>query len=635
MASIKILVIGSGGREAALILAISKSKIRHRLYCIGGHLNPLISDITGPDNHLIAPLSDVFFCVDMIKKISPTLCIVGPEIPLAKGLIDAVKAIGKKEPNSIMCVGFPQTLALIESDKSWCRKFLELHGMKQYCPDFEIFRPRELEKVQTVLQEFQVKYGGFVVKPSGLSSGKGVKVSGDHFTTLDEGFEYACELLNGGQSIVVEEKLIGDEFSLMSLTNGTNTFDFPVVQDFKRAFDGDTGPNTGGMGCICSANTYQKFQSVLPEASRLNADIAKHLSKMSPFDAGVLFGGFMKTKNGLKVLEYNCRFGDPEIIAALASLDPSVDVLHIFLQVATGHCPGNSISENLRHCRPSRVVYVVPEEYPENSHPRTLQLQSLSAHAASRYLTVIPAGISSSSSRTLAIVDNSSDSNAINDFLEKMQLKQSGFRWRTDIKERLLPAPTPPQMIKTTAYEAAGVNIDAKMAVIESIQTAVRSTHTTNVIDIPNGFGGLCRVPGTDVILVNSTDSVGSKTELITQLIKLSHSSEKKALIKGLGHDIVNHCVNDILVMGCTKPLTFLDYIASHTLNAKMLKLIVEGMSEACQKVGCAIVGGETAEIKDTYKPGAIDIAGFITGTMNIDELLSPRNRFLFLCFKH
>jgi phosphoribosylformylglycinamidine cyclo-ligase len=214
----------------------------------------------------------------------------------------------------------------------------------------------------------------------------------------------------------------------------------------------------------------------------------------------------------------------------------------------------------------------------------------------------------------------------------------SGLRWRTDLPyPPVAPvqyvvatvAPAPPAVpVVQTAYQAAGVDIGTKMTAIESIQSLVRSTHTPHVIDIPNGFGGLCRVPGSNTIMVSSTDSVGSKTELIHQLA-LAAPRGKEHLIQGLGHDIVNHCVNDILVMGCVTPLTFLDYFASHTLDPEELRYVLTGMAEACRNVGCAIVGGETAEIKDTYKPGAVDIAGFITGVMTKDQLLSPRTTLL------
>lgn len=146
-------------------------------------------------------------------------------------------------------------------------------------------------------------YLGFVIKPAGLAGGKGVKVFGDHLQTVEEGLDYALELLRSGETVVIEEKLIGQEFSLMSLTDGFWTRDFPPVRDFKRAYDGDKGSNTGGMGCICDNSLIP--QSILDQASRVNACVGRALAKgtSNPF-CGVLFGGFMATQNGLKLLEY-------------------------------------------------------------------------------------------------------------------------------------------------------------------------------------------------------------------------------------------------------------------------------------------------------------------------------------------
>ena len=139
------------------------------------------------------------------------------------------------------------------------------------------------------------------MKPAGLAGGKGVKVSGDHLQTVEDGLNYALELLRSNTSVVIEEKLVGQEFSLMSVADGYWTRDFPPVRDFKRAYDGDHGPNTGGMGSVCDLGLVP--QNVLDQASRVNACVGRALANGTKF-TGVLFGGFMMTQNGLKLLEY-------------------------------------------------------------------------------------------------------------------------------------------------------------------------------------------------------------------------------------------------------------------------------------------------------------------------------------------
>lgn len=323
----------------------------------------------------------------------------------------------------------------------------------------------------------------------------------------------------------------------------------------------------------------------------------------------------MMTHNGLKLLEYNCRFGDPEIIAALSAVDSSIDWLQLFLQTCSGQIPS---TPKLEVAVPTTVVYIVPATYPDqldSSMSNDFPMSKLLALSAACEALIIPAGVNAyhkfNNSRSAAVVTRGPNrNNQMNRFLSLATTDlEPRFRWRSDIAAA------------TGVYASAGVNIDGKMTAIASIQSSVRSTHHKHVVDIPNGFGGLCRIPGTDQIIVSSTDSVGSKTEFIRQLVQRVPNYDekfKRQLVKGLGgettsenqsfqltlslgHDIVNHCVNDILVMGCMKPLTFLDYFASHTLDAQTLQLVVEGMAEACKEVGCAIVGGETAEIKDTY----------------------------------
>jgi phosphoribosylaminoimidazole synthetase len=147
------------------------------------------------------------------------------------------------------------------------------------------------------------------------------------------------------------------------------------------------------------------------------------------------------------------------------------------------------------------------------------------------------------------------------------------------------------------------------------------------VVNVKNGFGGLCRVPGAPKeILVTSTDSVGSKTEFIRGLCLLPGTSTEKCkqLISGLGRDIVNHCVNDMMMMGCMTPLTFLDYYATHSLNQFHFQSVIDGLCSACSDVGCSLIGGETAEISLLYRENAVDLAGFITGVMSDEEMLTP-----------
>ncbi|MHB8625311.1 MAG: phosphoribosylformylglycinamidine cyclo-ligase [Aggregatilineales bacterium] len=161
-----------------------------------------------------------------------------------------------------------------------------------------------------------------------------------------------------------------------------------------------------------------------------------------------------------------------------------------------------------------------------------------------------------------------------------------------------------------SVYQQAGVDIAAKMAIIAQIKAAAASTYTTPVLSGVGGFGGLYQT-APDSILVASTDGIGTKTMLAAQYGRY----------RGLGHDIVNHCINDILCQGA-HPLFFLDYIAANRLDSQAIAEIVEGMAEACKAAGCALLGGETAEMPGVYQPGQFDVAGTIVGMVNPAERL-------------
>jgi phosphoribosylamine---glycine ligase len=202
------------------------------------------------------------------------------------------------------------------------------------------------------------------VKPDGLTAGKGVKVSGAHLQSAREAAEYADEVLRAGHAaVVIEERLDGEEFSLQSFCDGVHVADMVLVQDHKRAFDGDRGPNTGGMGSYSCADHGLPFLSEKDRgaASAINAAVARALAKETgePYK-GILYGGFMVTRDGVRLIEYNARFGDPESLNLLSLL--TTDLADISEAIIRG---------TLDHVRvefqplASVCKYVVPEGYPD------------------------------------------------------------------------------------------------------------------------------------------------------------------------------------------------------------------------------------------------------------------------------
>lgn len=285
------------------------------------------------------------------KEQQPDFVIIGPEEPLAEGIVDELQGSG------IPCVGPTKSLARLEASKAFTRELLGKHGIAGN-PEYRVFR--DPSGMDAYLKEL----GAYVIKPDGLTGGKGVKLSGAHLRSNAEALDYCEKLFRSGHpAVIIEEQLDGEEFSLQSFCDGSHVRDMPVVQDHKRALEGDKGPNTGGMGSYSCEDHLLPF--LLPEhvqqASAINIAVARALWKETGQKyKGILYGGFMVTARGIRLLEYNARFGDPETMNVVSLL--STDLIDI--------CEG-IIEETLDkvpvkfQARASVCKYVVPEGYPE------------------------------------------------------------------------------------------------------------------------------------------------------------------------------------------------------------------------------------------------------------------------------
>ena len=343
-----VLVVGSGAREVAVSRKISESKIEHALFCASSEKNPQIESLCS--GYLVCPLSHIKNICEyaLLKKID--LVFIGPENPLADGIVNELEAVG------ISCVGPKKEVAMIEASKSFARDIIE-NCAPEKNPAKRSFK--SLSGVESFINELN---GEYVIKYDGLMGGKGVKISGEHLPSIKDGLKYAQSLVDMGGSFLVEEKLVGEEFSLMSFVDGKTCCHMPIVQDHKRAFEGDVGPNTGGMGTYSFANhslPFLKDREVL-DAQKTNELVAKQLLKKTgvPF-VGVLYGGFMLTQRGVKVIEYNARLGDPEAMNVLCLM--KTDFLKVCDQIIGGSLSKNSVEfeELSTVCK-----YAVPNGYP-------------------------------------------------------------------------------------------------------------------------------------------------------------------------------------------------------------------------------------------------------------------------------
>ena len=345
-----ILLIGSGAREHAIARALDRSSQNKSIYCLASNMNPGIAELCVEIT--IDNFNDPELVSSYASEIGATLTIIGPENPLAEGVADALWN------NGVKVVGPKKTLAQIETSKSFTRDLLTEYNIPA-CPKYKTFLA--LDGVAEFLSNLEEDY---VIKYDGLAGGKGVKVAGDHLNSHEEALAYCRELVDRGGKFVIEEKLIGQEFSLMSFCDGETLKHMPAVQDHKRAYEGDIGPNTGGMGTYSDADHSLPFltDENIIQAHEINNATAKALKdKFGDGYKGILYGGFMTTADGVKLIEYNARLGDPEAMNVLSLLESD------FIAICQGIVDETLDKVDVQFAEQATVCkYAVPKGYPDN-----------------------------------------------------------------------------------------------------------------------------------------------------------------------------------------------------------------------------------------------------------------------------
>src|SRR2546429_5709449 len=348
----KVLVVGGGGREHAIVEALRRSQAD--IYAAMSNHNPGIRRRS--KDVLLGDVTDVERIVSWAKGHGIEVAVRGPEAPLEKGIPDALEAA------AIPTVGPSREAAQLETNKEFTRTLMREHQIPGF-PQFWAFD--NLAGFEEFVNDSDFE---FVIKPLGLTGGKGVRVWGDHFSSKAEALAYGREILEkkigGTARFLVEEKLVGEEFSLQAFCDGRALVPMPLAQDHKRAYEGDKGPNTGGMGSYSDADHRLPFLTTA-DVDRALAMMTKTVEAMAargtPFK-GILYGGFMATKDGPKLLEYNVRFADPESMNVLPILE--TDLRDISGRLTTGNLPTSvTFARKATVCK-----YVVPMGY--GSHPK-------------------------------------------------------------------------------------------------------------------------------------------------------------------------------------------------------------------------------------------------------------------------
>ncbi|MFT4147667.1 MAG: phosphoribosylamine--glycine ligase [Micrococcaceae bacterium] len=306
-----ILVLGNGGREHAIITALLKDTTISEILCAPGNAG-IAQDVKTVN---IDP-SDAQAVVKLAQETKADLVVIGPEAPLVAGVADALRA------QNITVFGPDQAAAQLEASKTFAKKIMQKAGI----PTAQSLSCSSIEHVTTALEQFGAPY---VVKDDGLAGGKGVVVTTNH----EKALKHAQQCLDAGNKVVIEEYLDGPEVSLFAICDGKIALPLQAAQDFKRALDQDQGPNTGGMGAYTPLDWLPKnfAQEVIEKVAQPCLD--EMAQRGTPF-VGLLYCGLAVTKDGIKVVEFNARFGDPETQVVLSVL--KTPLAQLLYQAALG-----------------------------------------------------------------------------------------------------------------------------------------------------------------------------------------------------------------------------------------------------------------------------------------------------------
>ena len=312
-----VLLVGGGGREHAIAWKLAQSKNLTKLYTAPG--NPGTADF---GENIAISVTETEKLVDFAKENDVGLVIVGPEDPLAAGLVDSVEAAG------IKAFGPSAAAAQLEADKAFSKQLMRSSAVST--AEGRVFDRFEEAKAYIASRDEPV-----VLKAAGLATGKGVYVCDDPADGILAAEKIMCDKLYGsaGESLIVEDKLLGEEASILALVDGKNIYVLESSQDHKAIGDGDTGPNTGGMGAYSPAPVItDELMSQI--CSEILVPIVDGMNRNGTVYKGVLYAGVMVTAGGPRVLEFNVRFGDPETQPILMRLKS--DLLEVLLAVCDG-----------------------------------------------------------------------------------------------------------------------------------------------------------------------------------------------------------------------------------------------------------------------------------------------------------
>lgn len=605
--SLNVLVVGNGGREHAISWRLAQSPLVLKIYVAPGNGGTSTSD----DKVVNVPeLSGSPKHFDGLQKFAVEnnigLVVPGPEQPLVDGISTVFTKVG------IPVFGPSAKAATMEGSKAYSKTFMAKHNI----PTAQFRNFTDVDAAREHIKQVDYK---IVLKADGIAAGKGVLIpetKEEALAGLDE-IMVAKNFGAAGDEIVIEEYLEGDELSILTITDGYSFFNLPTSQDHKRAGNGDTGLNTGGMGA------YAPAPIATPEVlSKIDEKIIKPTIDGMRKDGfpmcGVLFTGIMlsPTKEP-KVLEYNVRFGDPETQTVLPLLTEDTDLAEVMLAAAEHRL--DSVAIKTKPNTYSTTVVMAAGGYPEAYGKG----DEITFKATPENTYIFHAGTAEKDGKVVTaggrVIAATATASTLRESVDKAYVGVDTVAFnkkynRTDIAHRAFRDAD--ATAGGSTYAEAGVSVDNGNLLVEQIKAKVKSTARKGADSDIGGFGGLFDLKaagfeGENTLLVAATDGVGTKLR-IAQIMDIHDT---------VGIDLVAMNVNDLVVQGA-EPLIFLDYFATGKLDVEVAAKFVSGVADGCVTAGCALVGGETSEMPGMYDVGHYDTNGTAVGAVHKDKIL-------------
>ncbi|XP_040401255.1 trifunctional purine biosynthetic protein adenosine-3-like isoform X2 [Cygnus olor] len=593
----RVLVIGSGGREHALAWKLAQSPHVKQVFVAPGNAGTADN---GKISNSAVLVSNHTIVTQFCKDHNIGLVLVGQEALLAAGIVDDLRAAG------VRCFGPSAKAAQLASNTSFAKAFLDRHGI-----------PTARWKAFTNPQEacrfiISTDFPARVVRARGPAARKEVTIA----ASKEEACRAVQEIMQDrmfGEMVVIEELLQGEELSCLCFTDGVTVASMPPAQAHKRLLDGDQGPNTGGMGAYCPV---PQVPEVLLE--KINDAILQHvvdsMRQEGAAYVGVLQTGLMLTKDGVKILNFKCQFGDPQCQVILPLLKND------FYEVIQATIDGKLCSFMPAWSENSTAVCVVmaspgyPGDYDKGMEVTgLLQAKELGLQVFHAGTTLKDGRVVTSGGRVLSITAVKEDlMKALGEANRGVAaIRFKGATYRKDIGHRGI------RLLKQSLgliYKERCVEAVTNDVLFHQPKRSIVSGTRSGSHSEIRGFAGFFDLKASgydDPILVSQTKGLGSKLQ-VAQACK-RHDT--------IGQDLVAVCVNDILAQGA-EPLFFLTYFAYGKLDVDVTQTIKEGIAEACRNAGCAFLGREMAEVTGMYSSGEYDLAGFVVGAVERGQML-------------